>query len=107
MVNNKSYQHLASSDALHNYSKNIKQYKRLKDILEAHETKTKNFEFQNMLRTHQKQMNYTLELERLKGILEGRAHRLPAISRKYLEERTEKLIHAIKNNLDDIDKKLF
>jgi hypothetical protein len=99
---NKSYQHLASSDAIHNYAKNIKQYKRLKDILEAHSTKTKSIEFRNELLKHQKQMNYKLELERLKGELEGQAHRLPAISRQYLHERAEKLKNAIKNNLDDI-----
>ena len=60
-----------------------------------------------MLRTHQKQMNYKLELERLKGTLEGQAHRLPAISKKQLEDRIKKLEQAIKNNLDDIkdDKK--
>ena len=43
-----NYQNLASSDALHNYAKKIKQYKRLKDILEAHDTRAKNFEFQNL-----------------------------------------------------------
>ena len=68
---NKSYQNLASSDALHNYAKNIKQYKRLKDILEAHQTRTKNKEFHDSLLKHQKQMNYWLELQRLKGTLEG------------------------------------
>ena len=99
---NKSYQHLVSSDALHNYAKNIKQYKRMKDILDAHATKTKNIEFRNMLLKHQKQMNYKLELERLKGELEGQAHRLPAISRKYIEERVDKLKNAIKRDLDDI-----
>ena len=99
---NKNYQHLASSDAVHNYAKNIKQYKRLKDILEAHATKTKSVEFRNELLKHQKQMNYKLELERLKGELEGQSHRLPAISRKYVQERVEKLKNAIKNNLDDV-----
>ena len=29
---NKNYQHLASSDAVHNYAKHIKHYKRLKAI---------------------------------------------------------------------------
>ena len=93
---NKSYQHLVSSDALHNYSKNIKQYKRLKDILEAHATRAKSIEFHNNLLRHQKQMNYRLELERLKGTLEGQAHRLPAISREQLQNRVDKLRNAIK-----------
>ena len=100
-----SYKHLASSDALHNYANNIKHFKRLKNILEAHTTRTKNFEFQDMLRKHQKQMNYKLELERLKGTLEGQGHRLPAISKDALDKRMEKLRYAIKHNLHDIDNK--
>jgi len=43
-----------------------------------------------------------LELERLKGVLEGQAHRLPAISKKQLEDRKAKLTNALKKDLDDI-----
>ncbi len=100
-----NYKHLASPGALTSYAngaKNLKHFKRLKDILEAHQTKTKSLEFQDRINKHQKQMNYFLELERLKGVLEGQAHRLPAISRNQLEDRKAKLIHAIKKKLDDI-----
>jgi len=99
-----NYKQLASPGALHNYAnsaKNVKHFKRLKHILEAHQTKTKSLEFQNRINKHQKQMNYFLELERLKGVLEGQAHRLPAISRNQLNDRVAKLKNAIKN-LDDI-----
>lgn len=100
-----NYKHLASPGALHNYAngaKNLKHFKRLKDILEAHQTRTKSLEFQDRIRKHQKQMNYVLELERLKGVLEGQAHRLPAISKKQIDDRVAKLRNAIKKNLDDI-----
>ena len=102
----KNYKHLASPGALTSYAngaKNLKHFKRLKDTLEAYQTKTKSLEFQNRMNKHQKQMNYFLELERLKGVLEGQAHRLPAISKKQIEDRKAKLEKAIKKDLDDIE----
>jgi len=99
---NKSYKHFTNSNALGNYANNIKHFKRLKDILEAHTTNSKSLEFQNNLRTHQKQMNYVMEYERLKGVLEGQAHRLPPISKEQLEDRMAKLKKAIKKKLDDV-----
>lgn len=100
-----NYKHLASPGALTSYAngaKNLKHFKRLKDTLEAYQTKTKSLEFQDRINKHQKQMNYFLELERLKGVLEGQAHRLPAISKKQLEDRKAKLKNALRYNLDDI-----
>lgn len=47
-------------------------------------------------------MNYRLELERLKGVLEGQAYRLPAISKKQLDDGVDKQKDAIKHTLDDI-----
>ncbi len=91
-----NYKHLASPGALTSYANGAKNLKHFKDTLEAYQTKTKSLEFQDRIRKHQKQMNYFLELERLKGVLEGQAHRLPAISRNQLEDRKAKLIHAIK-----------
>ena len=87
---------------LQKYLNNIKYFKRLKDALEAQETNKKSQAAQNEFKQKQITTNYRLELDRISGELEN--NRLPLRTKKELEDRKEKLLKAIKYNLDDLNK---
>jgi hypothetical protein len=87
---------------LQRYRNNMKYFKQLKDLLEAHETNKKSKALYDELYQKQKTINYRLELDRIRGELEN--NRLPLRTKQQLEDRKEKLLKAIKYNLDDLDK---
>lgn len=104
MVRSKSYKHLASSDVLSKYAHRLKYFDTLKRMLEAHTTQGKSLQFKKDLALYQKKLNYQMELDRLQGELEGKENRLPAATQSVMKSRMDKLMYAIKNNLDDIAK---
>ena len=87
---------------LQRYKNNIKYFKQLKDLLEAHETNKKSKALNDEIQQKMKTKNYRLELDRINGELEN--NRLPLITIAQLKDRRQKLINAIKYNLDDLDK---
>ena len=87
---------------LQRYRHNIKYFKQLKDVLDAHDTFKRSIDATNEARQKQKITNYRMELDRINGELEN--SRLPLRTIADLKDRKEKLINAIKYNLDDLDK---
>jgi len=87
---------------LQKYRNNLKYFKQLKDLLDAHETHKKSKVLQDELNQKQRELNFRLERDRISGELEN--NRLPLTVRNQLEERKEKLIKAIKYHIDDLDK---
>ena len=66
-------------------------FKNLKDFLEAQQSKTSNVLYRNKLMEHQKKINYTNEVNRIRGELSRNDTRLPMGTRKTLEERVANL----------------
>ena len=79
------------------YRNNLKYFKNLKNLLEAHETFKKTKALESEYAQKQKELNYRLEHDRIEGELEN--NRLPPTTRKQLEERKQKLLNAIKFHL--------
>ena len=72
-----------------NYSQQY--FKNLKDFLEAQKTKTAAVLYRRKLKEHQDKVNYTNEIQRLRGELSRNDTRLPIATRKTLKARIEKL----------------
>ena len=87
---------------LQRYRHNIKYFKQLKDLLDAHDTFKRSIDATNEARKKQTITNYRLELDRINGELEN--NQLPLRTIADLKDRKEKLMKAIKNNLNDLDK---
>ena len=66
-------------------------FKNLKDFLEAQKTKSASLLYRKKLREHQDKINYTNEIQRLRGELSKNDTRLPAGTIKTLKDRVEKL----------------
>ena len=66
-------------------------FKNLKDFLEAQKTKSASVLYRKKLREHQDKINYTNEIQRLRGELSKNDTRLPAGTIKTLKDRVEKL----------------
>ena len=66
-------------------------FKNLKDFLEAQKTKSASVLYRKKLREHQNKINYTNEIQRLRGELSKNDTRLPPGTIKTLRDRVEKL----------------
>ena len=66
-------------------------FKNLKDFLEAQKTRSASVLYRKKLREHQDKINYTNEIQRLRGELSKNDTRLPAGTIKTLKDRVEKL----------------
>jgi hypothetical protein len=73
-----------------NYSKQY--FKNLKDFLEAQQSKASSVLYRKKLREHQDKVNYTNEIQRLRGELSKNDTRLPIGTRERLETRVKRLI---------------
>ncbi len=73
-----------------NYSKQY--FKNLKDFLEAQKSKAASVLYRKKLREHQDKVNYTNELQRIRGELSRNDTRLPIGTRERLEARVKRLI---------------
>lgn len=62
----KYYQPIFSNN-LNDLNNSLEYYKHLKTLLEAHETKAKSIIFRKNLIEHQHRINYTNEIDRLRG----------------------------------------
>lgn len=100
MYKNKSLQRTNINNALTNYfsgvsnrySNNQLAYlENLKKELEGHKTKSANLLYRKKLKEHQDKMNYTYELNRLRGILSLNDTRLPIGTTLRLKQRVEEL----------------
>ena len=72
-----------------NYSQRY--FKNLKDFLETQQNKSAYMMYRRKLREHQDKINYTNELQRIRGELSRNDTRLPSGSIKHLKDRVEKL----------------
>ena len=63
----------------------------LKKELEARKTKEGKISFRKNLLEHQNKINYTNEIQRIRGILSQNDTRLPAGTIQHLKDRVEKL----------------
>jgi len=72
-----------------NYSQHY--FKNLKDFLEAQKSKTAAVLYRRKLKEHQDKVNYTNEIQRLRGELSKNDTRLPIGTRKTLKDRIAKL----------------
>ena len=84
----------------HNYGLNY--FKNLKDILEANQTKAKSVLYRKNLLEHRNKINYTNELQRLRGELSRNDTRLPIGTRERLEARVKHLKELGAKELDKI-----
>ena len=66
-------------------------FKNLKDFLEAQKSKTASVLFRKKLIENQNKINYTTEIQRLRGELSRNDTRLPTGTIKTLKDRIEKL----------------
>ena len=66
-------------------------FENLKKELEAHKTKKANILFRKNLLEHQNKINYTNELNRIRGEISRNDTRLPAGTIKHLKDRVDKL----------------
>ncbi len=76
--------------------KNLEYFKRMKDILEAHETKAKNILFRNAIIDNQKRINYENEKNRLMGEL----------SKVNLDDKTKEALHKRINKIKELGKRI-
>ena len=72
-----------------NYSQRY--FKNLKDFLEAQKNKSASVLYRRKLKEHQDKVNYTNEIQRLRGELSKNDTRLPIGTRETLEDRIAKL----------------
>ena len=72
-----------------NYSQQY--FKNLKDFLEAQKTKTAAVLYRRKLKEYQDKVNYTNEIQRLRGELSKNDTRLPIATREKLKDRIEQL----------------
>ena len=66
-------------------------FKNLKDFLEAQKAKSASLLYRKKLKEHQDKINYTNEIQRLRGELSRNDTRLPSGTIKTLRDRVEKL----------------
>lgn len=83
-----------------NYSQHY--FKNLKDFLEAQQSKTASVLYRRKLKEHQDKINYTNEIQRLRGELSRNDTRLPIGTRKTLKDRIEKLKELGGHIVDEI-----
>ena len=86
-----------------NYSNHgLNYFKNLKDILEAHQTKAKSVLFKRKFLENRDKVNYTNEIQRLRGELSRNDTRLPIGTRERLEARVKHLKELGGSDLDKI-----
>ena len=66
-------------------------FKNLKDFLKAQKSKSAFLLYRKKLKEHQDKVNYTNEIQRLRGEISKNDTRLPIGTRKTLEDRISKL----------------
>ena len=81
-----------------NYSQQY--FKNLKDFLEAQKIKSASVLYRKKLREHQDKVNYTNELQRLRGELSRNDTRLPIGTRERLEARVKHLKELVGEIVD-------
>ena len=72
-----------------NYSQRY--FKNLKDFVEAQKSRSASLLYRRKLKEHQDKVNYTNEIQRLRGEISKNDTRLPIGTRKTLEDRISKL----------------
>lgn len=72
-----------------NYSQQY--FKNLKDLVEAHQSRSASLLYRKKLKEHQDKINYTNEIQRIRGELSRNDTRLPIGTRDTLEKRIAKL----------------
>ena len=83
-----------------NYSQHY--FNNLKDFLEAQKSRSSSLLYRKKLKEHQDKVNYTNEIERLRGELSKNDARLPIGTRKTLEDRIAKLKESGGQVVDEI-----
>lgn len=83
-----------------NYSQ--KYFKNLKDFIEAQKSKSASILYRKQLLEHRNKINYTNELDRIRGELSRNDTRLPIGTREMLESRKETLIKLGGQIVDEI-----
>ena len=91
-----------SPDDLFGLTHRISYFKNLKDELEAHQSKAKSALFRRNLLEHHRKVNYTNELDRIRGVLEQPSSRLPSQTIETLKARKNKLLELGANITDRI-----
>jgi hypothetical protein len=76
-----------SSDSVYGIRNNLRYYKQLKQLLDAHKTKQENILFRKKVIDNQKRLNYQLEYDRIRNFLYNN-HIVPT-TRETLERRKE------------------
>ena len=66
-------------------------FKNLKDFIEAQKSKSASLLYRKKLKEHQDKVNYTNEIQRLRGEISQNDTRLPIGTRKTLEDRIARL----------------
>jgi len=77
-------------------------FKNLKNFLEAQQTKSAAVLYRRKLKQHQDKVNYTNEIQRLRGELSKNDIRLPIGTRKALQDRVQYLKKLGGHELDKI-----
>ena len=72
-----------------NYSQRY--FKNLKDFIEAQKNRSASLLYRKKLKEHQDKVNYTNEIQRLRGEISQNDTRLPIGTRKTLEDRIARL----------------
>ena len=83
-----------------NYSRQY--FKNLKDFLEAQQSKSASLLYRKKLKEHQDKINYTNEIQRLRGEISKNDTRLPIGTKARLEERMKQLVKLGGSIVDEI-----
>ena len=83
-----------------NYSQQY--FKNLKDLVEAHKSRSASLLYRKKLKEHQDKVNYTNEIQRIRGELSRNDTRLPIGNTRYIRKKDSKVERVRRRSIDKI-----